>query len=72
MEKKIKMNYTRIELADYFNCDRRTLYNKLKKLDIKVERGFLTIYQIHLICDQLGYPKPIPGREHLKPPVKIF
>jgi hypothetical protein len=72
MEKEMKMNFTRIEFAAYLNCDRRTLYNKIKKLDIRVERGFLTIYQIHLICDQLGYPKPIPGREKLKTPVKIF
>jgi hypothetical protein len=68
----MKMNFTRRELADYLNCDRRTLYNKLKKLDIPVERGFLSIQQIYVICDRLGYPKPIPGREHLKPPVKIF
>ncbi len=68
----MKMNFTRQELAEYLNCDRRTLYNKLKRLDLRLERGFLTIYQIYRICDQLGYPKPIPGREKLKPPVKIF
>jgi hypothetical protein len=67
----MKMNFTRQELAAYLNCDRRTLYNKIKKLNIPLERGFLSIHQIHLLCEKLDYPKPIVGREHLRPPEKI-
>jgi hypothetical protein len=67
---EMKMNFTRQELAVYLECDRKTLYCKLKKLNLQLERGFLTIEQIHLICEKLGYPKPTADRWHLKRPKK--
>jgi transcriptional regulator with XRE-family HTH domain len=64
----MKMNFTREELADYFEVSRKTLYNKLHKAN---KRGLLTLEQIYLICDHLGYPKPTLERSKLQlPPLK--
>jgi hypothetical protein len=70
MMTEMKMNFTRQELATYLECDRKTLYRKLKKLNLPLEQGALTIEQIQLICEKLGYPKPTPDRWHLKRPKK--
>jgi transcriptional antiterminator len=67
----MKMNFTREELAHYFECSRKTLYNKLHKANLRLKRGLLTLEQIYLICEQLGYPKPTLERSKLKlPPLK--
>jgi hypothetical protein len=67
----MKMNFTREELADYFEVSRKTLYNKLCKSNLRLKRGLLTLEQIYLICDHLGYPKPMVERNQLKlPPLK--
>jgi hypothetical protein len=63
---EIKMNFTRQELAIYLECDRKTIYNKLKKLNLPLQRGFLTIEQVCLICEQLNYPKPTVDKWGLK------
>jgi hypothetical protein len=68
----MKLNFTRIEVAHYFGCDRKTLYNKLQKVDLALPRGFLTLEQIHLICEKLGQPKPIPDQKKLRAPSKLY
>jgi hypothetical protein len=69
---KMKLNFTRIEVAHYLGYDRKTLYNKLQKVDLILPRGFLTLEQIHSICEKLGHPKPIPDQKRLKAPNKIL
>lgn len=64
----MKMNFTRIELAHYLGCDRKTLYNKLKKLEVTLPKGFLTLEQIHQVCEKMGHSKPIAGQKRLEAP----
>ena len=44
------------EIVEEYGWDRKTLYNKLKKYDIKIGRGLLSPGQQKEIYECLGYP----------------
>jgi hypothetical protein len=54
------------EIAAEYGCDRKTLYNRLRKYGICLERGALSPVQQKQIYECLGYPYGIDEADYLK------
>ena len=52
------------EIAVEYGVNRKTLYNRLKRRNISLPRGLLSLEQQKIIYDCLGYPAEVNKKDY--------
>lgn len=54
----------KIDIVREYGWDRKTLYNKLKKYNLILPRGYLSAKQQKMIYECLGYPEGVNEKDY--------
>ncbi len=54
----------KIDIVREYGWDRKTLYNKLKRYDVQIPRGYLSMGQQKMIYECLGYPEGVEEEDY--------